>query len=50
MANTERPVSVLKDDFKNPSSGVNPASLNESEHHIRADFFETALLSLSSEP
>ena len=26
MANTERPISFLKDDFKNPSSGVNPAA------------------------
>ena len=26
MANTERPLSFLKDDFKNPSSGVNPAA------------------------
>ena len=50
MANTERPISFLKDDFKNPSSGVNPASLNESEHHIRAEFFETALPGLSGEP
>lgn len=50
MANTERPLSFLKDGLKSPSFGVNPASLNESEHHIRAEFFETALLSLSSEP
>ena len=50
MANTERPLSFLKDDFKNPSSEVNPASLNESEHHIRAEFFETALPGLSGEP
>ena len=26
MANTERPLSFLKDDFKKPSSGVNPAA------------------------
>lgn len=50
MANTERPISFLKDDFKNPSSGVNPASLKESEHHVRAESFETALPGLSGEP
>lgn len=50
MANTERPISFLKDGIKSPSFGVNPASLNESEHHIRAEFFETALPGLSGEP
>ena len=39
MANTERPISFLKDDFKNPSSGVNPASLKDSEFHVRAESF-----------
>ena len=39
MANTERPLSFLKVDFKNPSSGVNPASLKDSEHHVRAESF-----------
>ena len=39
MANTERPISFLKDDIKNPSSGVNPASLKELEHHVRAESF-----------
>ena len=39
MANTERPIPFLKDDFKNPSSGVNPASLKVSEFHVRAESF-----------
>ena len=39
MANTERPISFLKDDFKKPSSGVNPASLKDSEFHVRAESF-----------
>ncbi len=39
MANTEQPISFLKDDFKNPSSGVNPASLKESEFHVPAESF-----------
>ena len=39
MANTEHPFSFLKDGLKSPSSGVNPASLNESEHHVRAESF-----------
>lgn len=50
MANTEHLLSFLKDDLKSPSFGVNPASLNESEHHIRAEFFETAPPGLSGEP
>ena len=50
MTNTERPLSFLKDGLKSPSFGVNPASLNESEHHIRAEFFETALPGLSGSP
>lgn len=49
MANTEHPFSFLKDGLKSPSSGVNPASLKDSEHHIQAEFFETALPGLSSE-
>ena len=39
MANTERPISFLKNGIKSPSFGVNPASLNESEHHIRTESF-----------
>ena len=39
MANTEHLLSFLKDDLKSPSSGVNPASLKESEHHVRAESF-----------
>ena len=39
MANTERPLSFLKDDFKNSSSGVNPASLKDSEFHVRVESF-----------
>ena len=39
MANTERPISFLKDDLKSPSSGVNPASIKESEFHVPAESF-----------
>ena len=50
MANTEHPFSFLKDGLKSPSSGVNPASLKDSEFHVRAESFETALPGLSGEP
>ena len=33
------PLSFLKDDFQRTSSGVNPASLKESEFHVRAESF-----------
>ena len=39
MANTERPLSFLKDGLKSPSFGVNPASLKDSEFHVRAESF-----------
>ena len=39
MANTEHLLSFLKDDLKSPSSGVNPASLKDSEFHVRAESF-----------
>lgn len=39
MANTEQPLSFFKDGLKKPSSGVNPASLKESEFHVPGSFF-----------
>ena len=42
MANTEHLLSFLKDGLKSPSSGVNPASLKESEHHVRAEFHNSS--------
>ncbi len=39
MANTEHLLSFLKDDLKSPSSGVNPASLKDSEFHVPAESF-----------
>lgn len=39
MANTEHLLSFLKDDLKSPSSGVNPASIKESEFHVPAESF-----------